>query len=450
MNILEFARNRAFWLIDALKGGKVREALDILKNVEDGVWDETHIQDYQSRCLEKLLLHAKKTVPFYSNQKDTILEHWPVVNKNVLRENKEIVLSSIFNKNQLIRMSTSGSTGTPFVSWQNIEKKRHVNAETLYYNGKIGFQIGRRIIYLRSIVTEVQKSNFQQFAQNIYLLDCNDLSDKGIKEKLRFIVQYSKDCGAMLMGYASTLTAFQKYFDKYGYEEVKEANIYGVVSGSEILYDNTRNIIEKAFQCKCVSRYANEENGFLGQDGIINNVFYMNRANYYFEILKMDSDTPADDGEIGRIVVTDLYNWAMPMIRYDTGDVGAFNKNTSNNKFAIGSFGGRVVDSIENCEGELVSPHAITNLMWEYKSVKQFQFVQKNVGHYRIILNVGNERIDEIELKNKFLKILGELACVEFEYTNDIPVLASGKRRYIVNECRGKNSNDNLRRFSLS
>ena len=107
-------------------------------------------------------------------------------------------------------------------------RKRHVNAETFNYSGQIGFSIGKRIIYLRSVVSEVQKSNLKQFAQNIYLLDCNDLSDKGIKEKMRFIVEYSKGCGAMLMGYASTLTAFQKYFDKYGYDDVKRCeNLWG-------------------------------------------------------------------------------------------------------------------------------------------------------------------------------------------------------------------------------
>lgn len=437
MNLLELARNRAFWLLDALKGGKVRKALTILQNIEDGHWNDKQIKEYQKNCVENLLQHAKETVPFYANQKDCILENWPVVNKNILRENGDAAISKLYNKAELIRMSTSGSTGTPFISWQDLNKKRHVNAETLYYNGKIGYKIGRRIIYLRSIVSEVQKNSLQQFAQNIYLLDCNDLSDTGIKDKLKFIVKYSRGCGAMLMGYASTLTAFQKYFDKYGCDEVKDANIYGVVSGSEILYDNTRETIEKAFRCKCVSRYANEENGFLGQDDDLNNIFYMNRADYYIEILKFNQDIPADNGEAGRIVVTDLYNMSMPMIRYDTGDVGAFKVNISNKRMAIGSFGGRIVDSIENCKGEIVSPHAITNLMWEYDKVKQFQFVQKEIGVYKIILNASPKDIDEEKMKFNYRRILGDNAQIEISYTEDIPVLASGKRRYIVNECRG-------------
>lgn len=436
MKLLEFARGSAFWIIDSLKGKKVKSALEILHNCEDGIWSEEQVSTYQEEQIQKLLSHAKATVPFYEDQDDTILENWPVVNKNILRSNGNSVLSNKYKKENLIAMSTSGSTGTPFTCWQDSNKKKHVNAETLYYNGQIGFSIGRRIIYLRSVVSEVQKSDFQQFAQNIYLLDCNDLSDNAIKEKLRFIVDYSKGCGAMVMGYASTLTAFQKYFDKYGYDDVKGANVYGVVSGSEMLYDATRISIEKAFNCRCVSRYANEENGFLGQDCEENNTFLMNRADYFIEILKMNSDEAAEVGEVGRIVVTDLYNYAMPMIRYDTGDVGARVKVIHNGigRYAVGSFGGRIVDSVKDFKGDLVSPHAITNLMWKYKNIKQFQFVQKAKGKYHLIINAQKAEVNETELIHDYKRIFGQESDFSVSYCDDIPVLASGKRRYIVNE----------------
>ena len=389
MKLLEFARGRAFWIMDSLKGKKVKSALEILHNCEDGIWSEEQVNKYHEACIQRLLSHAKTTVPFYKDQKDTVLRNWPVVNKNILRSNGDSVLSGMYKKENLISMSTSGSTGTPFTSWQDGNKKKHVNAETLYYNGQIGFSIGKRIIYLRSVVSEVQKSDLQQ---------------------LRFIVKHSKDCGAMLMGYASTLTAFQKYFDKYGYDDVKGAKIYGVVSGSEMLYDATRSSIEKAFNCKCVSRYANEENGFLGQDWDKNNVFLMNRADYLVEILKIESDEPAEDEEVGRIVVTDLYNYAMPMIRYDTGDVGARVKVIHNGRerYAVGSFGGRIVDSVKDFNGNPVSPHAITNLMWKYKKIRQFQFVQKAKGKYQLILNVQKNDINEKELIQDYKKIFGQ------------------------------------------
>ena len=176
--------------------------------------DEKKVSFYQKEVLRKLLEHCQETVPVYKNLDVNNFDSWPVVNKSILKEGGDIYFSTSFKRESLITMSTSGSTGTPFSCLQNKDKKRHVNAEVLFYNGKIDYRIGRRIIYFRSVVTEVAKSSLQQFMQNIYLLDCQDLSDNGIAQKLKAIKKISKGCGAMILSYASTLDAFRKYFDK--------------------------------------------------------------------------------------------------------------------------------------------------------------------------------------------------------------------------------------------
>lgn len=66
MKILEFCRNKAFWLMDSLTGGQVRTALNVLRNCEDGLWSEEQIKAYQNEQLTKLLKHSVDTVPAYS------------------------------------------------------------------------------------------------------------------------------------------------------------------------------------------------------------------------------------------------------------------------------------------------------------------------------------------------------------------------------------------------
>jgi len=438
MTLLEHIRNKAFWLLDFLRGGEIRQALRLLEQVEGGGMTDEEVEDYQKEQLKKLLKHAIQTVPRCKGMSSMRLKDWPVTNKDSYRDNYNISLSTSFKKESLIKMSTSGSTGTPFTCYQNVSKKRHVNAEVLFYNGQTGYKIGCRIIYLRSVVNEISKSQFSQFAQNIYLLNCTDLSDHGIEDKLNFIRFHTQNSPAMLMGYSSTLDAFRSYFDRYGYEAAKGCHLLGIVGGSTMLYDNTRQAMEQAFGCKCFSRYANEENGFLGQDGIENNVFLMNRANYVTEILRMDSDEPVDDGEIGRIVVTDLYNYAMPMIRYDTGDIGAWTyieKNEIRRK-AIGSFGGRVIDMIFNSNGDSISPHSISTAMWKYRQIEQYQFAQLGKGQYEIRLNLRGETVNKQELVKDLKKVVGNAAVITIKFVEEIPVLTSGKRRYIVNEMR--------------
>lgn len=375
------------------------------------------------------------TVPAYKGMQGTDWKDWPVVNKNILRENKQEHLSSAFDPEKLISMSTSGSTGTPFSCLQDVNKKKHVNAEVMFYSGKTGYKVGQRIIFIRSLVKKVAKSPLQQFLQNVYQLNCKDFSDKGIKQMLERIRQLSAGSGAMILSYASTLDAFRKYFEKHGMEEAKGCNIFGIVSGSEMLYDVTRETMEKAFGCKCFSRYSNEENGIIGQDDIKNNVFLNNRASYIVEILKFDSNQPAAVGEIGRVVITDLFNYAMPMVRYDTGDAGSWVEIEQGGvtRRAIGNFSGRAVDMIFDCEGNQISPHAITNGMWRFEGVKQFQFIQKGKKDYFIRINRGSV-FDKKELLGVLHSIVGEAANIRLEEVDDIPILASGKRRYIVNE----------------
>lgn len=427
--------------MDALKGGQLKSALELLHRIEDGGMSEEEVEVYQQKQVHKLLCHAMATVPRCRSMHSKCLQDWPVTNKESYRCNYDASISSLFKKEDLIKMSTSGSTGTPFTCYQDSGKKRHVNAEVLYYNGKTGYNIGRRIIYLRSIVTEVAKSNLTQFAENIYLLDCKDLSDQGIESMLSFIRQHTQCDGAMLMGYSSSLDAFRRYFEKHGGESASGCKIYGVIAGSEMLQDATRNSLESAFGCKCFSRYSNEENGFLGQDGDENNVFLMNRANYVVEILKMDRDDPVEDGEIGRVVVTDLYNYAMPMIRYDTGDVGAWRHIEINGRkrTAIGSFGGRKVDMITDTKGSFISPHSITNLMWQFQEIRQFQLIQTGCRSYVLKINVNEPFAGNQQLRDSYLRVLGEDADFSIVYTDEIPVLSSGKRRYIVNEINRNN-----------
>lgn len=438
MTVLEFCRNKAYWAMDALSGGKVRKALDLLERVEDGKMSDDQVEKYQQNQLRTLLEHAQKTVPYYGRMSSFKLDDWPVINKVIIKNNQDSFFSNLYDRSQLIEMSTSGSTGTPFRCYQNSDKKRHVNAEVLYYNGQIDYTIGRKIIYFRSIVGEVQKNVLQQFAQNICLLDCTDLSDEGITKKLEIIRRVSRHGGAMIMGYCSTLDAFRRYFQKYGTDKALGCKIYGIIGGSEIFHDITRDVLEKAFHCKCVSRYSNEENGFIGQDAEVRNVFIPNRANYFIEILKIDSNEPVADEEVGRVVITDLYNYAMPMIRYDTGDVGAWQEivHKGYKRKSIGSFSGRVVDMIFDIKGNQISPHAITNLMWSYQGVQQYQFIQKGKKDYMMRINVGDCKLDEKAVLNDLRRIVGDDANINIEYTDEIPVLASGKRRYIKNEMK--------------
>lgn len=207
---------------------------------------------------------------------------------------------------------------------------------------------------------------------------------------------------------------------------------------SEHLSQNAVNFLSKFFRCEVVSRYSNMENGFIAQQLSGNSKYFLNQGSYFVEILKEESDEEAQEGEVGRIVVTDLFNDAMPLIRYDTGDLAKKEKDNWSGDVleVLSGIEGRKVDSVFSSDGRLISPHTVTNTMWKFNEVVQFQFVQKTQNEYLLKLNIKEPFKREDELTSEIKDYFGSDISVYFEYVSEIPVLSSGKRKKIVNEYR--------------
>lgn len=436
MGLLSFARNKSFWLFDLIKGGHIKTAYDEIKKIDKMDSDSSFISEYQHQAWENLKRIACSNTKAYAPYEALNFAQFPVISKQDIRQRQDDYLSWNFSKDSLIQMATSGSTGTPFICYQNGLKKRRVNAEIIYYSEKVGYRLGDNLSYIRNIVKKNKKSVLKQFMQNQTLINCGKLSDSGIEILIKTLQKQSKKGPVTLLAYASTYTAIKDFCVKNNINQIDKCNIVGAISGSDMLWDETRNFVSQVFgNIPCVSRYSNEENGVLGQDEGINNVFSINEANYIVEVLD-ENGMPCPDGMLGRIVVTDLFNYAMPMIRYDTGDIGAIKTFDigGRKKKCICEFSGRRVDVIFDEYGNALSPHVITNTMWDFPNIIQFQLVQIEKGEYILKLNVDQRFHQEVDVVQSLRRVLGETASIHVQKVDEVPVLASGKRRYIVNE----------------
>ncbi|WP_142785805.1 acyl-CoA synthetase family protein [Changchengzhania lutea] len=136
---------------------------------------------------------------------------------------------------------------------------------------------------------------------------------------------------------------------------------------------------------------------------------------------------------MGRIVVTDLFGYGIPIIRYDTGDIGSIDYSVSPPVFK--RIEGRKSDMIFNTKGEVVSSMIIVRPHLS-KGVVQSQLIQEGQKKYTIKLKVTNKFNDESILINEFKHFLGNDAVIHIEYIDDIPSLASlasGKTRATIN-----------------
>lgn len=360
--------------------------------------------------LVKLLQYAVDNSAFYAQQAGfSSLQQFPVMNRDQLNKYYDRIAVHAYDKIKTHKMYTSGSTGVPFAVIQDLAKRERNIADLKYFGNLAGYSDHDAMCYLRARPAASKK---QQEEDNIWQLDSSSLNEKNLTDYFHVIVE--KKCTA-LIGYASTLEIAVDYWINH-FEN--ETYIKTIISTSEELKSSTRDKLKKFFgeSVKIHARYSNSEQGILGQEENIDGEYSLNWASYYFEVLKMDSDETAADGEIGRIIVTDLYNQAFPMIRYDTGDIGMIVRCPGKLP-VLRELKGRQMDIIYDISGAPVSPFLLTRTMRHSKGVKQWQFIQESKTRYvlRIKYN-GQERPDLDAEINEFKQTLGYDAIIEVEY----------------------------------
>ncbi len=428
--LAEQTREKFFWWIDAAKGSPfAKHYREIASHFR-----ETGATEF--RCQKKLielLTHATTTVPYYAGLTGrSKLEEFPVVSKSIIRENFNGLVSTAFGQNEQIAAVTSGSTGTPFKVLQHRDKKLRNAADALYFAQQAGYSIGDRLLYLKIWSNNNRKGRLSDWLQNVVPVDVIKFNETEVS-KLITTIENHKSTFAIL-GYSSAIERLCQYLDKSGHRKV-DAHFSSAISMSESLNDYTKTTIEKYFGVTVHSRYSNVENGILAQQVLgSENRYLVNTASYHIEVLKIDEDSPARVGDPGRIVVTDFYNRLMPMIRYDTGDIGAWSEDSDQHELRyLDRVEGRKLDLLYATDGSLVSSYIVYKNMWQYTEITQYQLVQFGPKDYVFKINMDQPFHREPQLIGEFKEFLGADANFNVEYVDEIPLLSSGKRKKIAN-----------------
>lgn len=437
-----------FWRNDAMNGFPIGKPYKEIEFLSEST--EKQGRELRNVQLRDILDYTRKNCPFYSYLSGvSALQDFPVMNKLKYLENYENIRvkeSAIPGQLGHVHIqTTSGSTGTPFAVPQDTLKRQRRIAELKYFGKIVGFDSHEKLIHLRTWNKWQSKTPAQIKSENIIPFDISDMSDKRLEELCRIIVENKALC---LRGYASSFDLLAKYVQKH---PISCPSLKICIAGSEALHDDVRANVKESLHCEIISQYANEECGILAQERVptsdTDNVMYLNHASYFFEVLKMDSDEPAEYGELGRIVITDLHNHAFPIIRYDNGDVGILSApdDYSHGYPVLKKLYGRRFDVCYTVDGEPFSPMAIGRTMKHFDEIAQWQFVQSGEKEYELRLIMRNKEASadylSIYLSN-LLPLLqdtvGNSSHIEIKIVDEIPVLASGKRKPVVNEWKNK------------
>lgn len=431
----EVLRRTAFEMLDKAKGGK----LETLKKVNKREIVEGVTPEYTQRRVQAILAYAKKYSHFYQKYENAqSLQDFPVMCKMDYNENKDEILSDEYRdqKNSLFKLSTSGSTGAPFTVLCDGDKMNRVNMNFISVMELNGFRLGMKRGEFRVWIPGKNTiTKWKSFKNNLIMIDISNMGDEalaGICEKIR------KEKIQVLVAYSSALTALTGYI-KRNQIDISKWSVEMVFSMGEALPQQTYDAVKEIWGFAPVRSYGNNENGFIAIQLNEEDRYTTDLYNFHIEMLKLDSDEPVEQGELGRIVVTDYYNRAFPMIRYDTGDTGIYEEVVDENGRVHGYFTeiyGRRGSLMYNCKGEPLSIHVFMNVLINLEGiVHQAKCIQWEKTRYELLLNADREKINEQEVVDSYRHYLGEEAQIDVTYVDEIPIQASGKRMVCENRC---------------
>ncbi len=386
-------------------------------------------------ALNEILNYATTFSDFYKKYKGyRKLEDFPIVDKEILKAHwDEIAIKEYCERDDSKIKFTSGSTGTPFKMIMDKYKHCRWIAGNKVFRDKVGVPSHTKTVFISETVADKNISKERMEKDNVFYKDCKYFDDNSLKELL---CEFKNEKVKTFTTLASLLDRIAQYVCKEGTPKW-DGEMKAIFSVSETLKENTRKIISNYFNCPVYVFYANEENGVLAVEDGSGQGCLANTVDFRLEVLSLEEDKPVKEGEVGRLVITDYYNKAFPIIRYENGDLVSI-KRGSNGKLYINEIVGRKADVLYTTDGRMVHYFNGISFLEPFMDIKQFQLIQKDYQHFKWILNTENHSYEEF-ITTQCKKLFGEDSVWEFEYVQQIPKLRSGKTRMTVCLIKDKN-----------
>lgn len=378
---------------------------------------------------KKMLDYCKKAFPEYYKAKgltgEEALESFPLLSKSDMREHPEWFRSKYSRWIVEQSISTSGSTEEPFGF--RISPNHDPVHQCMLWR-LMGYQEGDRILKINGVQLpeeNVKKNIFYQevsSAQLPYggsLLSALYLSDETAIYYYQYLEQLQP---SFIRGYPYTLYRLAKYAQKYGWQF--SFRLKGIQLTSEMIFDYQIEAIEKVFQTKVYMQYGHAEACVFAYTRDEDRKYYCSPLYGHVEVLDKNGKH-VKSGEVGEAVVTSYSNYAMPFIRYRTGDMVEYGGNTGG-VVILNKVIGRAQNVIYDKHGEDISLVCFVT-KGAYHHILKWRVIQKEYGKVIIKIVKGTDytKEDEEEFREIYQRQGG--IEVEFQYVNDIEPSKNGK-----------------------
>lgn len=416
-----------------------------LKQYQEQQWQsKDSLMQYQIVSLKRLLHHAADTVPYYQhvffdgnidiNKIDNLeqLKQIPILTKSDVVSNAD-ELRSTKHFTFISNKTTGGSTGQAVSISKNADALARERAATWRAYMWAGVSIGDIQARFWGVPLSQKRKFFYKvvdYISNRSRLSAFNINNKSLDAYYQKLIRLQP---AYLYGYVSMIVDFATFIIDNNYKPIPSLKC--VITTSEILNQHSRNIIETAFNTKVFNEYGCGEVGSIAHECEYGNMHIMSEN----VIVEIDHTNSPDDSS-GRIIITDLHNYAMPLIRYDVGDFATLSTDAcecGRNLPVIKKIHGRAYDVIKAPDGIKYHPEVIMYIFEDLKSknvgIKQFQVIQKEIDLLEITIIKDNHynQSTETVLTQSIKKAIHPSIRIIYHYTDNIKREASGKLRII-------------------
>ncbi len=399
-----------------------------LVRLQASQWDTpATIRERQLVQLQSLMRHAVENVPYYRERSQATddFASIPVLTKNDVRHSfEQLQATNITSK--VHRKRTSGSTGSPLEIVVDAEALAFKHAIARRANEWSGWRIGQPMAQLWG-VPDYHRQGFKGRCRNRLIdraihLNTLDLTTSRMDDFLR---KWNRHAPVLLFGHAHSLylLAIHAKQRKFGVRPARS-----IISSAMPLHGFQRKLIEEVFGYRITDRYGCEETSLIACE-CERGGMHIASESVYVEVIE------------GKLIITDLVNRAMPLIRYEIGDCAELSDAVcacGRGLPIIKSLAGREADFVVTPDGRWLSGISLTeNLILKLANVQQLQIVQEAIEHIRlrIVSDIDTHRFSirqsAIEVSRS---LFGPAMRIELEFVVKIQPEASGKYRFCISE----------------
>jgi phenylacetate-CoA ligase len=414
-----------------------------LRELERTQWlSRSELEAWQLARVQRLVRYAYEHVPYYREryQREDIhpedikslrdFEALPFLTKEDVNDHLEALVSSAF-RGRKYPNETGGSTGQPMRFFHESSFWRWLVAFELRGRGWYGVQEGDKVAWVWGAQRDMPgwswKKRLRACIQRHRHLNAFSMTEAKMQAFAEMLVRWQP---AMFRAYASALTLFAEFIRERGITGIRPRLIE---TTAEKVTSPQRQLLEEVFHCPVADCYSSRELGGIAYQCEAGGLHVCETR--YLEIVADGQVAPL--GQLGEVVVTSLYQFAMPLIRYKIGDMGIYETGDcpcGRGMPILREVVGRTHDYLMTADGQFVHGEFFAYTFRVKPEVVRYQVYQPDREHLEVRIVCKSEVSDawldgvRAEIQDRF----GGSTQITLQVVDQLQLTSAGKHRYII------------------